>query len=390
MSTSRQLPLQPRRDAWVEINLGALERNVRRIRERLQPDTSLMAVVKADAYGHGAPMCVPMLLASGVESVAVASMDEAIQLRESGVHCPILVLSAVPAWAVPVAAQHKISLTIFQPRQLEALKNAYQLTGLPVSVQIKVDTGMHRIGIALEEATAFYQACQDLGGAIQIDGLYSHLACSDDPNTTALQYQRWQTWLETLAKPLPRWVHFSNSGGLDTLAPESWQACNVLRPGLILWGYSAYKQAPWSQHLEPVMGLKARITHVQALPSGEGVSYGHRFVTRRESRIATLPLGYADGVPRGLSQKLELLYQGKRVPQVGTITMDQMMVDITDLPQLTVGDTLTLLGQSGPPNVAPSLRDSITLEDWAQILNTIPYELMCGLRVRLPRIYVRD
>lgn len=395
MKQTRQLAVQPRRHSWVEINLGALERNALRLKALLPSGTELMAVLKADAYGHSAVGVWPVLQASGVSALGVASVDEGVQLREAGVELPILVLGPVPDWAMPMAATYDIALAVFSPQQWPGLQAAYAQTGKTVLAHIKVDTGMHRVGVATAEAVDFWQGCLALGPALTIKGIFTHLACGEDEAKTLAQWQLWQNVLSQIS-PLPGGLppvrHVVNTDGLfslqetlkaDAQAPEALRGSTMGRLGIGLFGYlPGQPQQANALGLEPVMGLKARIAHLQTLPAGEGVSYGHRFVTQRPTVLATLPLGYADGVPRGLSGQLQAQLNGQTVPQVGTITMDQLLLDVTDCPSVQVGDTVTLLG------------DGLTLTHWTQTLNrhalnTLEYELMCGLRVRLPRVYTR-
>lgn len=386
MKLTRTLATQPRRDAWVDINLWALEHNARKIRAALPLDIRLMAILKADAYGHGAVMTLPTLEAAGVSMVGVASMDEAIQIREAGIELPILVIGGIPSWSVGVAAEQEIQLTVFSDTHLASLAQAYSGTGQtvprPVKVHVKVDTGMHRIGVPIAEAADFIRRCRQTPG-VEVAGVFSHLAAAEDPIITQAQVLRWKALLSDIA-PLPAYYHLANTVG--ALAPNNRplltpDVCNLVRIGIAFFGYGADNLVQ-ALDLKPTMGLRARIVHLQEVPAGTGISYHHRFITERPSRIATLPLGYADGVPRALSGKIHGLLRGQKVPQVGVITMDQLMLDVTDVPDAAVGEAVTLLGQEG--------QESITLTDWARWANTIEYELMCGLRVRLARTYSRE
>jgi alanine racemase len=382
---TRNLPIQTRRDAWVEVNLGQLEQNTRRIRQQIPPEVALMAIVKADAYGHGAVMCIPTLEASGVQMVGVASMDEALQIRRAGLEIPILVIGGIPDWAVHIAAENHIQLTVFEENHLESLKNAYTLTGQPVKIHIKVDTGMHRIGVDYRQAAPFIQQVRTLP-YLQLEGVFTHLASAEDPQVSQLQLERWKTVLSQI-DPLPPCVHVANSGGALRY-PESHYS--LVRMGIGFFGYGEQPQ-PTPTHQEdflPVMGLKARIIHLQDVPAGEGVSYSYTYHAPPESsiRVATLPLGYADGVPRILSNQIEALLHGVRVPQIGAITMDQMMLDVSQVPDAAIGESVTLLGAEQGPHGT----ERITLTDWAEKAKTLEYELMCGLRVRLPKTYTRD
>lgn len=383
VALNRQLPTQPHRDAWVEINLQALEDNARALRAFTPPQMACMAVIKADAYGHSALACIPVLQACGFDSVAVASIDEALQLRQAQVDCPILVLGASPAWAYRVAAQQRISLTVFTEHQLAALHQYASEPQFPgVAVQVKVDTGMHRIGVPWSQAAAFVTRCQQLSDKVRVEGIFTHLACADQPQQNTVQLARWQQVLAALPQ-WPQWRHvFNSEGATHTLsnapiqtqeASSSAHTTNLTRWGLALYGYGPPGNG------RPVMGLKARVVHCHSVGPGEGVSYHHTYRPQTQRVLATIPVGYADGVPRGLSNRLQAVVHGQRVPQVGLITMDQMMLDVTSLPDIQVGDTVTLLGDTV----------GLTLSDWAKALNTIEYELMCALRVRLPRVFVR-
>lgn len=389
MRTLRNVPLQPRRDAWVEVNLGAIEENAKAIRRKIPRHVELMAIVKADAYGHGASMVLPTLEASGVKMAGVASMDEAIHLRQAGIKMPVLVIGVVPDWAFQYAADYDIQLTIFEPHHLESLRKAYAQDGIPFKVHVKVDTGMHRIGIPWEQAADFVKLCQSLP-YVKVEGVFSHLADSHDAAMSAVQLSRWAKVCAQI-DPLPRYVHISNSG--HALCPEAFEperhseTPNTLaRLGIGFFGYGRHPLCE-GLVLKPVMSLKARIMHLQSVPPDTGISYGHSYRTAPEvtSVIATVPLGYADGVPRNLSNRIFGLLAGQRVAQVGNITMDQMMFDVSGVSGVAIGDTITLLGMEDPKKP----EEAIWLDDWAGKANTIEYELMCALRVRLPKTYTR-
>jgi alanine racemase len=340
---------------------------------------AMMAVLKADAYGHGALMILPTLEASGVTMVGVAAMDEALQIRQAGFHLPVLVLGVTPDWAMHDGVLHDIQMTIASSRHLESLARVYAMTHRPAQVQIKVDTGMHRIGIPWEEAPHFINQCQQLP-FLQVEGVFSHLAKTEDASFTCRQQTRWQTVLEQL-DTLPPWRHIANSAGMWQYPMDN---ANMVRVGISLFGYPGDAVCRPPTTLYPAMGLKGRIVHLHTLASGEGVSYGQTFgnTTSQPRLLATLPLGYADGIPRRLSNYLVGLYQGCQVPQVGMITMDQLILDVTEAPDRHVGYVVTRGGEK--------VSHRVTLSDWAQRAGTIEYELMCQLRVRLPKTYVRE
>lgn len=381
MKLTRTLPTQTRRDAWVEVNLDALEQNAKAIRQFLPKHVTLMAIVKADAYGHGAVMSIPVLESAGVEMVGVASLDEALQIRLSGSEIPILVIGPVPDWSIETAIAHDIQLTLFAQEQLESLLAACERLKRAVKIHVKVDTGMHRIGLAPDLAAEIITRCQS-HAYVDVKGVFTHLACADDFDKNQMQYQRLQNVLTALPEH-PKYCHVDNSAGAVAF-PEGHE--NMVRMGIAFYGYLP----DWPGHaikLRPVMGLKARVIRLMEIEAGEGVSYGHRFQVQetleKSSRmIATVPLGYADGIPRLLSGQIQAKVQGVLCPQVGTITMDQMMFDVTKVFEqgetITYGETITLLDET------------LTLSHWAKAIGTIEYELMCALRVRLPKVYIRQ
>ncbi len=374
MKLTRETPTQSRRDTWLDIDMGALEHNAAVLRKGISAGNEIMAILKADAYGHGATMVLPALQAYGVSQVGVASIDEALQIREAGFKLPILVIGTVPDWSIAQAITQNIHLTVFDPHHLESIERAAKQLGKPAPVHIKVDTGMHRIGIHWEHASDFITHCQSQS-FLKVDGVFSHLASPDNDEITKTQSIRWDAVLDKL-ETKPTYIHISNSLGAFK-HPELYG--NLVRLGIHLYGYS--KET--SMDLKPVMGVKARIAKLETLDPQVGVSYGHTYHTPKDktSVIATLPIGYADGVPRTLSNNINGICHGTRVPQVGTITMDQLMMDVTDVDDVKIGDVVTLIGNEGD--------EHISLSDWALKLGTIEYELMCGLRVRLPKTYTR-
>lgn len=375
MKVDRHLAFHTRRDAWVEINLATFESNVQKIRRSLPQGVSMMAVIKADAYGHGAPMMLPILESLDVAMIGVASVDEAAQIRASKTTLPILVLGPSPDWALHAASDEGFQVTIYTQQHLDILNDHFRKTGAVTEVQIKVDTGMHRIGVPYEQAIEFIQYCHTQA-SLNIQGIFTHLASPIDPSLYTTQIERWKTVVDAIDFPLP-WIHFASS---SAITPDLKPYANMVRPGIGLFGYGPLAE---SLGLKPMMQVKARLVHIQDLAPGEGVSYGHTYhnTNAQIQRIATLPLGYADGIPRHLSNQIHVLYKGHRLPQVGAICMDQCMINVTDIPDAQTGDIVTLIGEDG--------KNTIWLDTWAKQLNTIEYELMTGLRVRLPRTYVR-
>lgn len=385
MKLTRSLPTQPHRDAWLAINLQALENNIHTIKANLPSHLKLMAIIKADGYGHGAIMCLPTLLGAGITHLGVASIDEALQIRESGFgDIPILVVGPTPSWAYQAAISNNIQLTVFDIEHVKQLAAIGQQLKLIPSIHIKVDTGMHRIGIHWEQAADTINSIMQ-SDHIDVAGVFSHLACSDDEQFTQIQHQRFNSILAQLNQK-PAECHLMNSSGALSHPKLITEEQTIVRLGLAMWGYGSGKS-----ELTPVMSLKGRIVHLQWVTNNsnqpEGISYNHTAtVPAGEKRlIATIPIGYADGLPRQLSNQCYGVHWhngvAQKLPQVGNITMDQLMLDVTDATNIKLGDTITFI-DSKPP--------AASLTDWATQLNTIEYELMCSLRVRLPRTYIRQ
>lgn len=388
MNISRQTYINVHRDAWVEVNLEYLAQNVKALKKLVKPDVKLLAVVKADAYGHGATMVAPTMLASGVDMLGVASIDEGLDLRNAKIYCDILVLGAVPVWAFESLVDNDISASIFSEEHIHACKQTFDRTGKKVKAHIKIDTGMNRIGVSEADAVRFIKKVQD-SDFIDLKGIFSHLACAEDEKETQKQFDKFNEIISQIdTKDLT--LHLLNTAG--TMSYPDYQF-DVVRAGIGLYGLmpdlpsggkrekEKGKSRDNSFHsslftLHPIMSLKARITRIHSMPKGEGISYGHTFVADKDLKVATVPIGYADGVPRALSNKIFGEINGKKIRQIGNITMDQMMFDITDI-ETTEGDVITLLG------------DNLPIDEWAKILDTINYELTCRLKVRLPRVYTR-
>ncbi|NET35919.1 MAG: alanine racemase [Cyanothece sp. SIO1E1] len=370
-----------RERAWVEINLAALAHNIQQLKQLLSPATELMAVVKADAYGHGAVIVAQTVLRAGATWLGVATIPEGIELREAGIEAPILLLGAIYSpEQVEAIAHWQLQPTLGTPKQAlvcaEALAN--RAVDTPLSVHLKLDTGMSRLGAPWQQAVEFVQLVQRLP-YLRISSVYSHLATADDPDPTIMeqQHHRFQqaiAQLQAAGLTLPR-LHIANSAA--TLADPTLHY-DVVRVGLATYGlYPAPHLRPVVD-LKPVLQVKARVTQVKTLPPGTGISYGHRFITSRELRIAVIGIGYADGVPRHLSNQMTALVRGQRVKQLGAITMDQLMLDVTSIADVQPGEVVTLLGQQG--------QEQISADDWANLVGTISWEILCGFKHRLPRL----
>ncbi|MBE9047131.1 alanine racemase [Pleurocapsales cyanobacterium LEGE 10410] len=372
--------LVSRQRAWVEIDLAALAHNVRTLKSFLAPQTKLMAVVKADAYGHGAVMVAQTALANGADCLAIATLAEGVELRQAGIKAPILILGAINAIEdIKAVAAWQLEPTICDPKQALTFDTTLNQLGESLPVHLKLDTGMSRLGTNWQEAVSFVQLVQTLPN-LNIASVYSHFSTADDSDRTwmNLQHQRFGDALAQLKTIgfVPPQVHLANSA-----ATLSDRTCHydLVRVGLALYGLYPAAHLVRAIDLKPALQVKAKITQVKTILSGEGVSYGRKFVASKDTKIAVVGIGYADGVPRNLSNRLQAIVCGKLVPQIGSITMDQLMLNIDDLPQVRPGEVVTLIGQQN------DLR--ITAEDWATTLDTISWEILCSFKHRLPRIF---
>lgn len=367
--------------AWVEINLAALSHNIQELKQILAPQTQLMAVVKADAYGHGATMVASTVLESGATGLCVATIEEGIQLREAGINAPILLLGATntPEQVCAIVSWN-LQPTICTPQQALVFSETLGNINTNLSVHLKIDTGMSRLGMPWQEATQFVQLVQGLSH-LQIKSVYSHLATADSTDLTImkLQQQRFNEAIIQLntAGIKPPCLHLANSAATLTNPTLHY---DLVRVGLALYGLYPAPHLQNAIHLKPVMQVKARVTQVKTISPGTGVSYGYRFIAEQSMSIAVVGIGYADGIPRLLSNKMTVLIRGKKVRQIGSITMDQIMLDVSEIPDLRIGEIVTLIGNDGEAYISP--------DDWAESLGTISWEILCGFKHRLPRVAV--
>lgn len=360
------------------IDLSAIRRNTTVLRTMVPKGTQLCAVVKANGYGHGAAVVAQSALSAGASWLAVATLEEAVALREAGIDAPLLVFGFVDPRDCGEAVARGIALTLLHPQQIEAVAAAVAQTHQAAHLHLKVDTGMGRLGArSVSDAIALAKRARETG--VGIEGLYTHLATADerDPTFTDQQVQRFQLFRQAFAqqgwRPL---LHVCNSAGVQGY-PQ--YAFHLVRPGIALYGYPPRPEG--AERFQPALSLITHIVYLKEIEAGASVSYGRTFVARRKTRVATLPIGYADGVPRLLSNRGWALVRGRRVPIIGRICMDQLMLDVTDLPQVTLGERVTLLGEEG--------EERITADDWAAWAQTIPYEILCGLSARIPRTYLQ-
>ena len=380
LASMEELPVvQPQQRAWLEIDREAISHNTAQICRSLKPGCSLMAVVKADGYGHGAVTVAEAAADGGATSFGVATLAEGIELRQAAITAPVLVLGNLQQPEEFRCCLHwGLSPTISSLRQGLIASNVAVAGGKPLGGHLKLDTGMARLGIDWTEAAQLLEELSKLDG-LHLQGIYSHLADADNPDgkITGEQQQRFEAVLrrcmELELRPGIR--HLANSAG--TLSDPSLHY-DMVRVGLALYGHAPARHLSDAVELKPALAVKARVTLLRDVPAGVGISYGHQHITRRASRLAVLGIGYADGVSRRLSGQMEVLAKGQRLPQVGAITMDQVVVDATDLPGLAIGDAVTLLGRSGDSEISPSV--------WSEICGTIPWEVLCSFKHRLPRL----
>ncbi|MGD1899185.1 MAG: alanine racemase [Phormidesmis sp.] len=374
--------------AWVEIDLEALTHNIRALKALLSPATDLMSVVKADAYGHGAVTVARTVLRAGATWLGVATVPEGVELREAGIEAPILVMGAVndPTEVRAIAHWH-LHPTLVSPKQALVFSETLAtytahssetdfLQALPV--HLNFDTGMSRLGVRWSQAVEFARFVKQLPHLDTVS-VYSHFATADspDPTTMHLQHQRFDSAIAALrqADLLPNRLHLANSAATLT---DSSLHYDMVRVGLATYGLYPAPHLSQKVALKPVLSVKARITHLKELAAGDGVSYGHRFIAKKNMRIAIVAIGYADGVPRLLSNKLKVAIAGQLVPQLGAVTMDQLMLDVSALASVQEGDIVTLLGQVGSQH--------LSADQWAEITSTISWEILCGFKHRLPRV----
>ncbi len=384
-SNGFQSESDPCQRAWVEVYPNAIQENVRTIKERLADTCALMAVVKADGYGHGAETVSAAALKGGASSLGVATLQEGIELRHAGFQCPILLLANLTEAEELKSCLHwKLIPTLSSIREALICEKIAQDSGRRFEVQLKFDTGMTRLGCDLYETPSLIEAIFKLKN-LKLKGIYSHLALADgemhgrSQQITTLQQSRFEDVVNTLPIKAREdlCIHLANSAG--TLRDKSFHY-DMVRVGLAIYGYSPIEYLPQELNLRPALAVKARVCLIRDVPAGVGVSYGHGFITARESRLVVVAIGYADGVSRALSGKVTALFNGRTLPQVGTITMDQMVLDATDSPELSIGGVVTLLGEDGANQVTP--------KDWSDLTGSIPWEVLCGFRHRLPRLVI--
>jgi len=369
------------RPTRAEIYLDNIVHNLSEVKRWVGKKVKIMGVVKANAYGHGACQVAKVLIENGVSYLAVATIEEALELRECGINIPILVFGYTPLPQAKELIVHNITQTVFDINYVKDLERIALNVGKKAKVHVKVDTGMGRIGYTdLNVAEKEIEKMMEMEG-VEVEGIFSHFATSDEKDKTYAeqQFDMFKKLLESLKQkeiniPLK---HIANSGAIIDL---KYTYLDMVRPGIVLYGSYPSENVERPLDLRQTMGFKTKIVYIKEVPEGTSISYGRTFITKRKSKIATLPVGYADGFNRLLSNNHHVLVKGKYAPVIGRICMDQTMLDVTDIEGVEVGDDVTIFGnQDG---------EKITAEEIAKKLNTIPYEVYCGISRRVPRIYI--
>jgi alanine racemase len=375
------------RPTWAEVNLDNLAYNFRQIKKILTPKVKILVTIKADAYGHGLIPAAKRLVSCKADWLGVASIDEGIKLREANIDLPILILGLILKKDSKPLFRYRLTPTICDIALASVLNKKAGAFGRPINVHIKVDTGMGRIGVLAKDASELVKRIHKLK-FINIEGIFTHFPLADmDKDFTLQQIDLFNRLIYRLKKeginiPL---IHAANSMGIIGYKNSHF---NMVRPGLVIYGLypeenfpakAGSRQMRENITLKPVLCLKTKVIYTKRVPAGSGISYGHDYITKKDTTIVTLPIGYGDGYPRNLSNKAPVLIGGRRFKISGKICMDQLMVDVGNL-AVRVGDEVVLIGSQG--------KNKITAEELAALSGTIPYEIVCGLGSRIPRVYI--
>jgi alanine racemase len=379
---TRQVETVGRRPTWAEINLNALAANFQVVKKRVGSNVKVMAVVKANAYGHGAVECTRRLENEGADWFGVALPEEGIELREAGIAQPILCLAGFWEGQAAMCVQRKLVPSVYRLDMIEAIDKAARERAEVADVHVKIDTGMGRLGVRFDEATDFIDGLSRFNN-VRIDGLMTHFAAADEPSCGPLtqdQIQRFEGAVATFRAHGydPTYRHLANSAGLFG-QPSAWG--NMVRPGGVLYGLWRDVLAPADrkQDLRPVMSLHSRISLLKWVPAGETVGYGCTFEASSNTRVATVPVGYHDGYMRALSNRGHAIIRGVSATVIGRISMDLTLIDVTSVPGVETDDEVILMGHEAGI--------SITAEEIAKTAGTLSYEVTCGIGERVPRVY---
>ena len=363
----------------VTIDLGALASNVRWIKARVGADVALMAVLKANAYGHGAVESARTALENGADLLAVANIAEALELREAQIDAPILMLSYVPAEALPKAMRHDLSITVFDEACAERCIRATGNASFPLKVHVKVDTGMGRLGLPPREMRAVCSQLQDAPG-IRLEGVFTHFASADDDRPYMLeQLKTFESVLSQLrgAGIRVKYAHAANSAAVLNGSDSYF---NVVRPGVLLYGLEPMPDSGFAQRIQPVMAWKTQIAQLKTLAPDSPVGYGNAYRTRGWETIAVAPVGYADGLRRTPFSWREVLIHGRRAPLAGRVSMEKITINVSHIPGVAVGDEVALMGRQGD--------DCISADEIASWIQSNNYEVVTSIAPRVPRTYI--
>jgi len=366
---------------WAEVNLDAIRHNLKQVRRLAGADVGIMVIVKGNAYGHGMVNVSRFLSSLGVEYLGVATMDEALLLRKKKISTPILVLGSILPGEINVALKNNITLTLADKDILKAMDKKARRLGLRGRGHIKIDTGMGRIGLWHEDEAIDFLETILSSSSVDIEGIYTHFsAAARDRVYTEYQISSFEQFIGQL---LNRGLNIPYRHAANSIASVNLKRShlNLIRPGLIIYGM--YPKRGFKRHinLKPALSLKTKIVYLKKVPPGRSISYGRTYITQAHTKIATLPIGYADGYGRILSNKAEVLVRGERAPVIGKVTMDQTMINVGHIKNVRVGDEVVLIGTQKA--------NEITVERLARLAGTIPYEIVCSLTDRVPRIYRR-
>ena len=377
--------VDPTQRAWIEVSGKAIEENVKQLRSKLKNNCEFMAVVKADGYGHDAKVVAENAIKGGATQLGVATLKEGIKLRSFGINAPILILGNLYAKKdLLICFRNDLMPTISTVRECLICDNIGKSKNFKFSLHLKIDTGMSRLGFECNQFVQQFNHIKSLQN-IYVKGIYSHLSCADEKNAlnpksnAQLQKEKFKELLKLINVDNMQniKIHLANSAGM--ILGKDFHF-DMVRIGLSMYGYEPLVNINEKLFLKPALFLKAKVTFVRTIEKGIGVSYGNKFVCARRTKLAVLSIGYADGIIRNLSGKISVIHKKKLYPQVGSITMDQMMVDITDSSDVKVGSTMLLLGSEGDKSISPI--------DWAHKCNSIPWEILCSFKNRLPRVQV--
>lgn len=371
------------RPAWAEINLSAIAHNLKELRMVTGSQAKIMAVVKANGYGHGAVEVSTMALANGACYLGVAILNEAVELRQAGIKAPILIMGFTPPEQVFDAVKEDITLTVYNIEGAKAISEAAARLGKKAKIHVKVDTGMGRLGFSSDISTAGEIMKIAAFPAVELEGMFTHFAVADikDKEYSKRQFEKFSeidNELRNHGLNIPI-KHTANSAAIIDLPDFH---ADMVRAGVSLYGlYPSDEVFKDKVDLIPAMTFKARVANVKTVPEGTSISYGRTYITAKETKVATIPVGYADGYTRLFSNRAHVIVKGVRVPVIGRVCMDQFMVDVSNIPDVAIGDEVILMGSQGDQEV--------TADELADLIGTINYEIVCMVSSRVPRIYTR-